>query len=130
MLYSEINGEGTVNISESVICQIIEETVQSEFAGRVWISNKKSQVSSFMTMLGAKEVTDDIEMYLENGQIYLKMFVILKFGISIKQTTSELIQRLKETIEENASMPVKEITLVVNGVMSKQVARRNIEIKG
>lgn len=130
MLYSEINGEGTVNISESVICQIIEETVQSEFAGRVWISNKKSQVSSFMTMLGAKEVTDDIEMYLENGQIYLKMFVILKFGISIKKTTSELIQRLKETIEENASMPVKEITLVVNGVMSKQVARRNIEIKG
>ena len=130
MLYSKINGEGTVNISESVICQIIEETVQSEFAGRVWISNKKSQVSSFMTMLGAKEVTDDIEMYLENGQIYLKMFVILKFGISIKKTTSELIQRLKETIEENASMPVKEITLVVNGVMSKQVARRNIEIKG
>jgi len=130
MLYSEINDEGTVNINESVICQVIEETVESEFAGRVWISSKKSQSSSFMTKLGAKEVTDDIEMYLENGQLYLKMFVILKFGISIKKTTTELIQRLKQTIADNAVMPVKEITLIVNGVVSKQIARRNIEIKG
>lgn len=130
MLYSEINDEGTVSINESVICQIIEETVESEFAGRVWLSSKKSQPSSIMTMLGAKEVTDDIEMYLENGQLYLKMFVILKFGVSIKKTTSELIQKLKQAIENNAVMPVKEITLIVNGVVSKQIARRNITIKG
>lgn len=130
MLYSEINGEGTVSINESVICQIIEETVQSEFAGRVWISSKKSPASSLMTKLGAKDATDDIEMYLENGQVYLKMFVILKFGVSIKNTTAQLISRLKEAIAENAAMPVKEITLIVNGVVSKQIARRNIEIKG
>ena len=130
MLYSEINGQGTVNIDDSVICQIIEETVESDFKGRVWISNKKSQVSSFMTILRAKGVTDDIEMYLERGQIYLKMYVIIKFGISIKATTDELILRLKETIEEKSLMPVKEIHLVVNGVMAKHVAKRHIEIKG
>lgn len=130
MLYSEINGEGTVSINESVICQIIEETVQSEFAGRVWISSKKGPASSLMTKLGAKDATDDIEMYLENGQVYLKMFVILKFGVSIKNTTAQLISRLKEAIAENAAMPVKEITLIVNGVVSRQIARRNIEIKG
>jgi len=130
MLYSEINGQGTVNINDSVICQIIEETVEAEFKGRVWISNKKSQVSSFMTKLGAKDMTDDIEMYLERGQIYLKMYIITKFGISIKATTDELIRRLKETIEEKSLMPVKEITLVINGVMSKQVAKRHIEIVG
>ena len=130
MLYSEINGQGTVNIDDSVICQIIEETVEVEFKGRVWISNKKSQVSSFMTKFGGRNVTDDIEMYLERGQVYVKMYIIIKFGLSIKGTTDELIQRLKETIEEKSLMPVKEVTLVVNGVMAKHVAKRNIEIRG
>ena len=83
-----------------------------------------------MTILRARGVTDDIEMYLERGQIYLKMYIITKFGLSIKATTDELIARLKETIEEKSLMPVKEITLVVNGVMSKNVAKRHIEIKG
>ena len=106
MLYSEINGQGTVNIDDSVICQIIEETVEAEFKGRVWISNKKSQVSSFMTKFGGRNVTDDIEMYLERGQVYVKMYIIIKFGLSIKGTTDELIQRLKETIEEKSLMPV------------------------
>ena len=104
--------------------------MDAEFKGRVWISNKKSQVSSFMTKFGARNVTDDIEMYLERGQVYLKMYIIIKFGVSIKATTDELIARLKETIEEKSLMPVKEITLVINGVMSKQVAKRHIEIKG
>ena len=75
-------------------------------------------------------MTDDIEMYLERGQVYMTMFVIVKFGLSIKGTTEELISRLKETIEEKTLMPVKEITVIVNGVMSKQVAKRHIEIKG
>lgn len=129
MLYSEINGEGTVNIHSSVICQIIEETVEEEFKGQVWISNRKSQVSSFMSILGAR-VTDDIEMYLERGQVYLKMYVIIKFGLSIKTVSDELILRLKESIEEKSKMPVKEIHLVVNGVMAKHVAKRHIEIIG
>ena len=130
MLYSEINGQGTVNIDDSVICQIIEETVEAEFKGRVWISNKKSQVSSFMTKFGGRNVTDDIEMYLERGQVYVKMYIIIKFGLSIKGTTDELIQRLKETIEEKSLMPVKEVTLVVNGVMAKHVVKRYIETLG
>lgn len=130
MLYSEINSSGTIVIEEAVICQIIEETISDCYANKVWISDRKGQASSFVMMIGAKDVTDDIEMYLENGQLFLKLYVILRFGLSIKQVTGELIQSLKEIIRENTAIPVKEITIVVTGVMSRQVARRNIKIRG
>ena len=130
MLYSEINGQGTISIHTSVICQLIEEMVETEFSGRVWISDKQGQDSSFIMKIGAQDVTDDIEMYLENGQLFVKLYVVLRFGLSIKQVTNALIGRLKETIAENTAIPVREITVVVAGVMSRQLARRNIEIRG
>ena len=74
----------------------------------------------------------------ESGNVSLGDIVEVRVAyeevVNVSNTATEVeevgVENATETIEENASMPVKEITLVVNGVMSKQVARRNIEIKG
>lgn len=121
---------GTITVAKSVIGNIIKSVIDS-FDGKVIISNSKGKITNQLPKLGPKEEYSDVEIELtEEGLLNINIYVILKFGTSIKATTERMITDIRALIKETIAMDVNEIDVTVTGMMSKHIAPRHIEVKG
>ena len=120
---------GTITVAKSVIGNIIKSVIDS-FDGKVIISNSKGKITNQLPKLGPKEEYGDVEIELtEEGLLNINIYVILKFGTSIKATTERMITDIRALIKETIAMDVNEIDVTVTGMMSKHIAPRHIEVK-
>ena len=121
---------GTIKVANSVIGNIIKDVIDS-FDGKVIISNSKGKIPNQLTKLGSKEEYSDVVIELtEEGLLNITVYVILKFGTSIKATTEKLIADIRSSIKETIAMDVNEVDITVTGMMSKHIAPRHIEVRG
>ncbi len=67
-------------------------------------------------------------MNLEDSSVDIRIFVVVKFGISIGHVTERLIEKVKKALKDLLSQEPKSIAVVVTGTISKKIAKRNIEI--
>jgi uncharacterized alkaline shock family protein YloU len=116
---------GTINLDKAVIGKIILEAID-DFKGKVIISNHKGKVSRY----GASEDSSSFEIDLDGKVLNIRFFIIIKFGTSIKKVSNQLIQSIKKDINEMLGIETTNITIVVTGISSKQIVRRNIIING
>ncbi len=70
----------------------------------------------------------EIDTTEQEDQIDLKIYVILNFGKSIRAVAMEFGQAIREKVESVTGFPVRNLTMVVTGVKSKKIARRELEI--
>lgn len=121
---------GTIKVAKSVIGNIIKDVIDS-FDGKVIVSNSKGKITNQLPKLGPKEEYSDIAIELtEEGLLNISIYIILKFGTSIKYTTEKIIADIRTSIKETTAMDVNEITVTVTGMMSKHIAPRHIEVRG
>ena len=121
---------GTITVAKSVIGNIVKDVIDS-FDGKVIVSNSKGKITNQLPKLGSKEEYSDVVIELtEDGLLNITIYVILKFGTSIKATTEKIIKDLRTLIKETVAMDVNEIDVTVTGMMSKHIAPRHIEVKG
>lgn len=121
---------GTIKVAKSVIGNIVKDVIDS-FDGKVIVSNSKGKFTNQLPKLGPKDEYSDIVIELtEEGLLNITIYVILKFGTSIKATTEKIITDIRALIKETIAMDVNEIDVTVTGMMSKHIAPRHIEVKG
>ena len=121
---------GTIKVAKSVIGNIIKDVIDS-FDGKVIVSNSKGKITNQLPKLGPKEEYSDIAIeHTEEGLLNISIYIILKFGTSIKYTTEKIIADIRTSIKETIAMDVNEITVTVTGMMSKHIAPRHIEVRG
>ncbi len=122
---------GTIKVAKSVIGNVILDVISS-FDGKVIVSNSKGKIMNQLAhKLTAKDESNDFIIELtEDGMLDISIFVVLKFGTSIKTTTEKLIGDIRAMIKETINMDINEITVTVTGMMSKHIAPRHIEVKG
>ncbi len=121
---------GTIKVAKSVLGNIIKDVIDS-FDGKVIVSNSKGKITNQLPKLGPKEEYGDIVIELtEEESLNISIYIILKFGTSIKYTTEKIISDIRTSIKEMTAMDVNEITVTVTGMMSKHIAPRHIEVKG
>ena len=121
---------GTIKVAKSVIGNIVKDVIDS-FDGKVIVSNSKGKITNQLPKLGPKDEYSDIVIELtEEGLLNINIYVILKFGTSIKATTEKIITDIRALIKETIAMDVNEIDVTVTGMMSKHIAPRHIEVKG
>lgn len=61
--------------------------------------------------------------------IDLRIYVIMNFGKSISTAAQEFGREVREQIRSITGFPVGDLTMIVTGVRSKKIARRDLEIK-
>ena len=67
--------------------------------------------------------------FIQDEESYdLKIYIVMKFGASIKKTTSEIIDSVYENAEKILSKAPRSVTVIVTGVLSKNIAKRHIEV--
>lgn len=127
-LYNKETYNGNIKIHRAVIGRIIIEAV-SKFDGRVKITNHRGKVIRLKEKYGIPDATDYFEIVMKNNGADVRLYIAIRFGISIGLVTEQLINDIKSDIEELTGIEANSIAVIVTGLISKQIVRRNIEVK-
>lgn len=123
---------GDIHFSSNIVNKIVEKAVEG-CGGKVMLHNYKGALKDVMPVMASKmNLYDDSAASVEVtklGEGYaMKIYVVLKFGTSIKTATSEIIDSIYENAEIILGRKPERVTVVVTGVVSKNIAKRHIEI--
>ncbi|MDR0874636.1 MAG: Asp23/Gls24 family envelope stress response protein [Clostridiales Family XIII bacterium] len=93
--------------------------------GRLIVSDPKGRLRK-----GAKAAAEDETGFararLRAGVFDLKLFLIVRFGVSIRETAEELVSQLRKEFPEQTGVDVGLITIVFVGTLAEKLRRRNI----
>lgn len=107
---------GDIHFSQNIIIKIVEKAVE-ESNGNAILQNYKGGINA-----------SNVE-FIESEEGYdLKIYIVMKFGSSIKKTTMEIIDSVYEKAEKILPSVPNKITIIVTGVLSKNIAKRHIEV--
>lgn len=120
---------GKITVQKSIIGNIIKDVIDS-YKGKVILSDPKGRVRKLAYKLGTKEEADTIEVEKIPDGINIRVFVVLRFGTSIKATTGRLIDDIRAAVMEATGIYVENVSIVITGMISKKIAPRRIEITG
>ena len=129
MLYNHETQEGIISIDKHVIGIIILEAVK-QFEGKVLLSNHKGKTSGIVPKIGGIDDRSYMDIDIGEKGIDIRFYIVIRFGTSINKVTEVLIGRIKKNTEQITGLEVNSIAVVVTGIVSKQMVRRNIEVKG
>jgi uncharacterized alkaline shock family protein YloU len=120
--------EGTIFIEKPVIGRIILEEVK-KLKGRVWVSSHKGKVPGLVSRIGGQDEMNYLE--ISNGQkgIDIRVYVVIRFGTSIGEVTNQLLDSIQESVKRYTDINPNSVAVIVTGMVSKQLAKRNIEVK-
>lgn len=127
-VYSIETKYGKVIITRNTIGKIVLDAVKAK-KGKVYLSNHKGKSMGFLSRkLSGMEEISNIDISFNNNKIEIKLYVIVKFGISISKITNEIIEQIEKDIVEFCDEPPESIIMVVTGTISKKIAKRHIEV--
>ena len=128
MFYKLENEEGYITIEKAVLGKIIIEEVK-KFNGKVLISSQKGKVAGIVSKIGGIDDMSYIDISMGNKGLDVKVYIVIKFGTSIGMVTNQLIDGIQEGIIQYTGIAPNSVAVVVTGMISKQIAKRNIEVK-
>ena len=108
MLTQIENNKGIISFDNAIIDQIISEAL-SKYRGCF------------------RFVKKNFEMHEEGVNITISL--LLKFGTSISEFSNHVLTHIANVIENSLELPVNSIKLNINGVYSKKLSKRDIEIE-
>ena len=107
---------GDIHFSQSIINKIVEKAIY-DCNGNAVLQNYKGGINAHsIEFIGDEEGYD------------LKIYIVMKFGASIKKTTGEIIDSIYENAEKILPAVPRNVTVIITGVLSKNIAKRHIEV--
>lgn len=123
---------GDIHFSSNIVNKIVEKAVES-CDGKAMLHNYKGALKDVMPVVASKinlydESAASVEVIQLDEGFAMKVYVVLKFGTSIKAATSKIIDSIYENTEIILGKVPEKVTVVVTGVVSKNIAKRHIEV--
>lgn len=107
---------GKIHFSHNIIGRIAANAVEC-CDGKAVLQNYRGGINA-----GSVEVIENEDSFS------LKIYVVIKFGTSIKKITAGIIDSIYENTEKILGIKPQKVTVIVTGVLSKNIARRHIEV--
>jgi uncharacterized alkaline shock family protein YloU len=126
MFYSKRTSLGRVRYDKLIIGNIAKHVLR-DYGRSVIPAGPKGRLARGPS----KPDSDDlsfIEARVKNGKIDLTLYIVIRFGASIKTTIETIGQSLRKEINAMTGMPVDKLSIIVVGVLSKNIAKRHIEV--
>lgn len=126
MFYSKRTSLGRVRYDKLIIGNIVKH-VLCDYGRNVIPSGPKGRV-----VRGASKPDSDdlsfIDARTKGGKVDLTLYIVIRFGTSIKNAIEMIGQSLRKEIESMTGMPVGRLSIIITGVLSKNIAKRHIEV--
>jgi uncharacterized alkaline shock family protein YloU len=124
MIYREENEKGSIEISRRVIESFCGRVIDS-FGGRIFVSDRKGKLRRGAEK-NPEEETGFARARLKNGKLNIKLYLIFRFGTSIRDLAKALVAELRERTPQEIGFEVGLIKMVFVGTLSEKVSKRNI----
>ena len=113
----------SIGINKSIITQIVTDAVDA-YSGKAWLGNAKAIFNIF-----SNDESSNIDIVWDDEEIYINIFLIIKFGTSISRVTNGIIDYIEKNIKVTFGDVPSKIRILVTGIESKQqVIKRDIEV--
>lgn len=119
---------GEIMVTTHAVGTLILDIID-QFDGKVLLSNHKGRVSGLVSRLSGSDGIDNMEIsFSDDGTPEIKIYVVIRFGTSIAKTTNKIIEDIHAAVTTVFGREPSSIFVVVSGTISKNIARRNIEV--
>ncbi len=129
----EISNElGKIHFSNNVIYRICSDAADL-CDGNVRLQNYKGRYTTKRPGLltaftpSAEEDADAVEIQQADNGILIKVYVVVRFGISMNQAANTMTDHIYQEVEALFGQKPLSVTIVVTGTASKTIAKRHIE---
>jgi len=124
MAYHEENENGRIRIGRGVIEGVCARVIDG-FEGRILVSDQKGRLKQG----GATRAEDGkgfARARIRRGKLDIKLYLIVQFGTSIRETAKTLSGRLREEFPVQTGLEVGLVTMEFVGTLSEKLSKRNI----
>ena len=122
-MYSKKNDIGIISVGKNVLGSVVIETVKT-FNGKLVLCNSKGKVSPIDSMS-----VYFLDIDKTDRKTKIKIYVLVKFGAGIKHTTDRFIDIVNSRLNDLVGKDIVNVSVVIKGVFSKNIAKRHIEVK-
>ena len=120
---------GDITIFRPVIIRIVAEAVKRQ-VGKAQLSNAKGQIPGMgLSRFKSLDPADVIEVTSGPDGVDIRLYVVIRFGSSIGAVTDTLIQDIREDLRKMAAVEANSVAVVVTGLISRNIAPRNIVVR-
>lgn len=122
------NKYGKIKLSENLLGQIARRAIHTS-KGQAWLSTSKGKIidNSISMLVSTQIYAQSVDCKVVNDKLYLTMYIICEFGKSMNNIVSDIIGQLEKDIPSVFSVDLAEIDVIVKGIKSKEIAKRNIK---
>ena len=124
MAYHEENEKGRIQIGRGVIEGVCARVIDG-FEGRVRVSDRKGRLKQGDTAR-VEENTGFARARIRDGKLDVKLYLIVQFGTSMRDSAKALANRLREEFPIQTGLTVGLVTMVFVGTLSEKLTKRNI----
>lgn len=123
---------GDIHFSQNVINKIVTKAIES-CDGKAEILHYKGKYKNVVPGLASKmnlydEGAGGIQFTSDEDGIEIKVYIVVRFGVSIKNITKKIIDSIYDDMQTILQEKPKKVTVVVTGTLSKNIAKRHIEV--
>lgn len=128
MSLRKVTDLGFITVNDSVIAKtLINAADKAE--GKLFFANDKGKILTSHQRISIGELLGNFEIYEQDEKYVLSFYTIIKFGASIKEVTEKVLDDLELQMKEMFPEYGGELNLKIVGVISKNIAERDIEVK-
>ena len=123
---------GDIILNEDVIYRIVAEAVDS-CEGKAEILHYRGKYMNMVPGIASKmnlydEENGSIQFSEDDEGLKIRVFIIVHFGASIKNVTAKIIDYIYEYTEKMLGEKPAKVTVMVTGTISRNIAKRHIEV--
>ena len=124
MAYHEENESGRIRIGRGVIESVCARIIDG-YDGRILASDPRGRLKRGGAPR-AEEEKGFARARIRNGKLDVKLYLIVHFGVSLREAARTLVYRLREEFPEQTGLEVGLVTMVFVGTLSEKLTKRNI----
>ena len=119
---------GKIKLNDTIFAKAVLSAV-AKTGGKVLCASERGKILGGIDQkVSTGELTSNIFIRETAESYYLKFFVIMSFGASIKENCTAVLDSLEQQMKIMLPDKQGQIILKIVGVKSKKIAERNIEI--
>lgn len=122
---------GQITVSNQIFAGILKDAIKSpDCEDKIWLSTKRGKLLSEASRSYISDIAYviDVNEDVRDGVLSMDVYVITRFGASIKKVVDSMCSYVAEVITKRHGNHPLCINVHVTGVKSKNIARRELLI--
>lgn len=106
---------GIVNIAPNAVAMVAGIAAMQCF-GVVGMASRNIQDGISELLTGRDNLTKGIEIIIEEDVVAVDLYIVVEYGVRIKEVARNVIQNVKYAIENQLGLQIAQVNVIVQGV--------------